>query len=152
MVIRPRATASRVVTGLSPTSTIRTAPRGRRARDGASRFGCPSRDDSRALAIQSPCARKNDRLSSDTVRSTLFSFTSGGHLQRTGGKVQHRFDARLHDRVDDRLRRFGRHGNDGDADVLAPDDAAELADVVDRNAGTGAVADLSRIVSNSAAI
>ena len=36
----------------------------------------------------SPCARKNDRLSSDTVRSTLFSFTSGGACSVPGEKFR----------------------------------------------------------------
>ena len=52
----------------------------------------------------SPCARKNDRLSSDTVRSTLFSFTSGGHLQRAGREIQDRLDAGGDHLVDDVLR------------------------------------------------
>src|SRR5918993_303627 len=36
----------------------------------------------------SPRARKNERLSSETVRSTLFSFTSGGTLSAPGEKFR----------------------------------------------------------------
>jgi len=38
------------------------------------------------------CARKNERLSSDTVRSTLFSFTSGGTCSRAREKFSNRLD------------------------------------------------------------
>ena len=58
-----------------------------------------------AYSSPSPCARKNDRLSSDTVRSTLFSFTSGGTCSAPGREVQHRLDAGGDDQVERRAAR-----------------------------------------------
>ena len=66
------------------------------------------------LTLPSPPRRKNDRLSSDTVRSTFLSFTPGGTLSAPGREVQDRADARGDDAFDDALRRVSGHGDDGD--------------------------------------
>src|SRR4029434_3540853 len=44
--------------------------------------------DAIAYSTVSPCARKNDRLSSDTVRSRLFNFTPRGTLIAPGEKLR----------------------------------------------------------------
>ena len=136
MRIDPRAIASRAVTGLSPTSTILTRPRASTC-ESAARLDAYS-----AHSPSSPCARKNDRLSSDTVRSTLFSFTSRRHLQRAGREIQDRLDAGGDDQVDHVLRRRRRHGDHGDADAVAPRDLLQVVDVVDRHAAARLLADL----------
>ena len=82
----PAATASRAVTGLAPTSTMRTRP-------AASTCDRARASYAPACAVASARARKNDRLSSDTVRSTLFSFTSSGTVQRARREVEDRLHA-----------------------------------------------------------
>ena len=106
IVIRPRATASRAVTALSETSTIRTRP----ARIRRARAVFPAHS-------LSPCARKNDSDSSETVRSTLFSLTSGGTCSAPGEKFEHGLDPGRDHGIDDGLRGVRGHGDDGNRDL-----------------------------------
>ena len=110
IVIDPRAIASRSVTGLSPTSTIFTRPRASTCDSvvpSGSRLPVPPVLPCPTCSSPSPCARKNDRLSSDTVRSTLFSFTSGGTCSVPGEK----FSTALMPGGDDQVeRRAARDG------------------------------------------
>ena len=92
-----------------------------------------------------PCARKNDRLSSDTVRSTLFSLTSGRHLQRAGREVQHRLDAGRRPpgrrrAAPTRPARRSRRCRSARARTTL----LQLLDVVDRHAAARSLADLAR--------
>ena len=64
-----------------------------------------------AHSAASPWARKNDRLSSDTVKSTLFNFTSWGTFNVPGREIQDRLHAGADDGVDHSLRRISRHRN-----------------------------------------
>ena len=90
----------------------------------------------------SPCARKNDRLSSDTVRSTLFNFTSGGTSSAPGEK----FRIALIPEATTRLRTFWA-APAGTAMTamrmrVAARDLLQIADVVNRHAAPRLLADL----------
>ena len=137
---------------LSLTSTIRTCAAARRRATGARpTSGCLT--PTAHSACLSSAARKNDRLSSDTVRSTLFSFTSAGTFSVPGEKLRIALMPARHDGVDDGLRSSSRDGNHRDRDPLAPHDAPEVAGIGDRHPAARLLADLCpRIVSNSAAI
>src|SRR5690349_20772952 len=100
IAIDPRATASRAVTGLPPTSTILTRPRAstwdRRA--ALSFLGIAlllREEEGEALERH----REIDALQLHVRR----------HLQRARRKIQHRLDARGDDEVEHVLRRRRRH-------------------------------------------
>ena len=57
-----------------------------------------------ARTLSSRPARKNERLSSETVKSTLFSFTVSGTRSAPGEKIQHCADSRFHHGVHHLLR------------------------------------------------
>ena len=110
------------------------ARRWRRARDAAARttLHWPA----------SVCARKNDRLSSDTVRSTLFSFTSAGTFSVPGEKFRMALMPAATTLLTTAWADRGRHRDHRDGDPFAPDDAPEVARVVDEDAGARSLPDL----------
>src|SRR5262245_46013063 len=140
MLIDPRAIASRVVTGLWPTSTIRTRPR---------ESTCDSRSVLRARVFFSSLAagafvfliatrvalRQKEREAFQRNRQIdAFQLHVVGHLQRAGREIQDCFDSRGDNEVEDLLRRGLRDGDDRDADRFAPRDLLEIVDVVNRDA------------------
>src|SRR5262245_13522629 len=135
----PRATASRAVVALPPTSTMRTRPCAsaceRRARPA---FPAPP---SRLLTDVS--LRQEEREALERHRQIdALQLHIVGHLQRAGRKVQDRFDARRDHQVDDVLGGGGGHGDDADADGVAPRDLLQIVDVVDRHAAARPLAHL----------
>src|SRR5262245_29189929 len=130
MRTRPRATTSRAVTGLPPTSTMRAWPSGPTwvsSRD----FGDihTSREEERQALERH---REVDVLQLDALRDA----------QRAGGEVEDRLDARADDRVDDLLRGVGGHGEHRDVEAFALGEALELARVPDRHAAARVLPDL----------
>src|SRR3954463_1969874 len=122
-VMNPSATASRAVTGLSPTSTIRRRP-------ASSTWVSNSRFDMRALAS---CQEERQTFERDRQIHAL-ELHVRRYGQRPRRKIEHRFHSRADDEVHDVLRSGCGNGDDGDADVLLPDNALELTDVVDGDA------------------
>src|SRR4051794_6544983 len=124
MVIEPRATASRAVAGLSPTSTICTRP-------------CASTWDSRdlrATCILSFAARKIERQALERYRQVdALQLDVGRHLQRTWREVEHCLDAGRHHEVDDALCRLCRDGDHRNADAVAAGTFLQVLDVEDGN-------------------
>src|SRR5882672_11204705 len=128
IVIEPRATASRSVTGLAPTSTIFTRPRA-------------STCESFLATVVTLCEIEPQALQRHGQVHAL-QLHVVRHMQRAWREVENPLDAGGHDLVDDRLRVRRRYGNDRDVEPLATGDALEVLDVVDRNAATRLVADL----------
>ena len=148
-LIDPRATASRSVTGLCADVDHLDAP----ARVDVRQTCLPPSCLTSYPSSPSPCAEKNDRLSSDTVRSTLFSFTSGGTCSAPGEKFRTALMPAATTRLTTCCAGGRGHGDDGDADAVASRDLLEIADVVDRHAAARLLADLRRsALSNSAEI
>src|SRR5262249_7163558 len=87
-----------------------------------------------ALAIEISLGQKERQTLERDRQVHAFQLDVGRHLQRARRKVQYRLHAARDNRIDDGLRDVGRHGDHGDADLLAANDLAEVADVVDRNA------------------
>ena len=144
--IRPAATASRAVDGLA-----RHIDHSRRAvaadmrqplRPPAPRPRLAFHCSLAAQGASSPCARKNDRLSSDTVRSMLFSFTPSGTLIAPGEKFRIALMPAAATTLTTACAAPAGTAIDGDPDVLAADDLSQVADVVDRHAGPRTVTDL----------
>src|SRR5215471_955459 len=119
IAIDPRAIASRVVTGLSPTSTICTRPRA---------STCVSLRFAIALGEEERQALERDgqidALQLDVRR----------HLKRARREVQDRLDARADALLQDWLRRRRRNRDDGDLDGVAACDLLQVVDVVNENA------------------
>src|SRR5690606_6170660 len=134
------AVASRTVGGFSPTSTIRTAPAASTCVSVRGRRGMAP---SLAGRLFDAFPRQEERQALERLREIdALQLHVGRHRQRSGGEIQDRADAGADDLVDDLLRRRRRHGDDGDADPLGPDDLLELPDVVDGHAAARDVADL----------
>src|SRR6478736_2268153 len=108
----PSATASRTVSGLAPTSTMRARP-------------CSSTCDSRAaprrrlgglfIAV-SPREEEGQALERHREIHVL-QLHARRHLERAGREVEDRTNAGLHGGIDDALSGLGRHGHDRDVDV-----------------------------------
>ena len=110
--MRPRATASRAVTALSPTSTIRRRAVSVDAMRGDARsrgLRLPVRRRVFSLPSLPPSLREEERqaLERDGQVDAL-QLHVRRHLQRAGREVQDRLDARRDDRVDDGLGRLRR--------------------------------------------
>src|SRR5471032_2557313 len=103
--IEPRAIASRLVTGFSPTSTILMRPRLSTCERRRLLFIAPGQEEGEALERH----REIDAL----------ELHVGRHLERAGRKIQHRVDPGGDDEVEHVLGGGGWHGDDGDADAVA---------------------------------
>src|SRR4051794_35789156 len=89
--ISPAATASRLVTALSPTSTIRTSPRGPTCVRPLPRFPVP-----RLLVLAGIVVflREVEREALQRYREVhALQLDVGRHFQRTRGEVENRLDA-----------------------------------------------------------
>src|SRR6476646_899277 len=118
IVTSPRAIASRVVTALPPTSTMRTRP-------------CASACVSLAIDV----LRQEKRQALERYREIhALQFDRIRHLQRTWGKVEDRLDARRHHEIDDMLRVRRGNGDDGDRDSVPARDPLQIVDVVNLHA------------------
>src|SRR5690348_5553805 len=129
IVISPVATASRTVTGFSPTSTMRTSPRGPT---------CDRRLFPTVISLRQVEGQALERnrqihaLQLDVV----------GHLDRARREVQDSLDARADHLIDHRLRVLCGHGDHADIEAIATRDPLEVLHVVDRDAAARLVADL----------
>src|SRR6188472_3582494 len=123
IVISPVATASRVVTGLRPTSTIRTSPCG------------PTWVRRLAGTVISLSQKERKTLERDGQVHTL-QLDVGRHFECAGRKVEYRFDARGDHLLDDWLRMHGWNGDHADIEAIAAGHLLELSDVVDGNAAS----------------
>ena len=130
----PRATATRAVTGLADTSTIRTRPSAIGMRE--------QRRATRLTTSMWPLARKNDRLSKVIVRSMLFSLTCDGTRRLPGEKLRIARTPAATTASTRLLRRVGRYAEHGDVDLLAFDEALEFARVANRHAAARVLPDL----------
>src|SRR5688572_30129387 len=135
IVISPCASASRLVTGFAPTSTMRALPRS---------STCDSRGDrARRLATLLISLRQVERETLErhgqihALQLDVFRY-----LQGAGREVQNGFDTGCDDLIHDGLRMRRRHGDDGDVEPLTPHDPLELLDVVDRYPAPRLVANL----------
>src|SRR5262249_48599786 len=140
IVIDPRAIASRVVTGLSPPSTLSTRPRASTCdstalSDASDRPDPPGPPDPPDLFGFGIALREEERqvLERDSEVDAL-QLHVRRHLQRAGREVQHRLDAGSDDKVEDVLRGWRRHRDHRDADAFLARDFLQIVDVVDRHA------------------
>src|SRR5262245_45094146 len=120
IVISPRASASRLVTGLSPTSTMRALPFASRCESFATLLISLRQVEREALERHSQI----DALELDVLRN----------LQRARREVQDRFDSSSDHLLHNRLRVRRWNGDHRDVQTLTPNDPFELLDVVDRYA------------------
>src|SRR5687768_3643173 len=146
IVMRPRATASLVVTALLLTSTIRTFPVASMWDSRGSRPSSPVRPrrapETLLVAIAvSLCEKEREALERHRQVDAL-DLDVGGHLQRPRREVQHRLDARGDDLVDHRLCGGSRNGNHRDANAVAARVLAEGAGIENRHAAARTTADL----------
>src|SRR5918993_1511629 len=81
--IDPRATASRSVMGLSPTSTMRIRP-------------FESTWVSRLIFIVHSLRKIEGQALEGDSQIDAFHLDAGGHFERTRREIQHRLDARIH--------------------------------------------------------
>ena len=140
IAIEPRATASRSVTGL--VADIDHA-------DAALRIDVRQHRGTGHLWHLAPLAfivnalRKIERQALQRHGQVdALHLHAGRHLQRAGREIQDRLDAGGHHLVEHVLRRFGRHGDHGDVDVLLAHDLLQLLQIVNRHAAPRLVADL----------
>src|SRR5579862_774544 len=138
MVIVPRATASRFVIALSPTSTIFTRPRASTcdsvtAAPGRPAAPAPALPDLPALFFMFALRQEKREALERDGQVDAFELHAGRHFERARGEVQHRLDAGGDDEIEHLLRGGGRHRDDGDADALALRDLLQIVDVVDRH-------------------
>src|SRR4051812_5523761 len=137
MVIVPRATASRLVIGLSPTSTIFTRPR---------TSTCdkrPARPAPPALLLIALTLREEKRQAFERHRQVdALQLHVWGYLQRAGRKIQDRLDAGRHHQPEHVLRVRRRNRNHRDANAVAARDLFQVGDVVNRHAASRLLADL----------
>src|SRR4051812_25569830 len=133
IVISPVATASRLVTALSPTSTIRTSPRGPT---------CVS-VEARPLPDIVITLRKVEREAFERHGQVhALEFHVGRHLQRSRRKVENGLDAGGDDLLHHRLRIRRGHRDDADVEAVASRDLLQFFDVVNGDAAARPLADL----------
>src|SRR5688572_4097870 len=128
IAIDPRATASRSVTGLSPTSTMRMRP-------------LASTWVSLAFVIDSLSEIEREAFERHRQIDALH-LDARWNFERARRKIQYRLDAGVDGLLEHMLRRIGRHGDQRDVDLLAPHDLLQLFQIVDRHAALRFVADL----------
>src|SRR5687768_7016666 len=127
IVISPRARASRVVTALSPTSTIRAFPRA-------------STCDSLATGVPLGQVERQALQRHGQVHALELHVVR--HFQRAWREVENRLDAGRNHLLDHRLSVRCGHGDDGDIQPLLPGHTLQLADVVNRDPASRLVANL----------
>src|SRR5688572_28341785 len=125
IVISPRARASRVVTALSPTSTIRAFPRESTCDNLATRVPLGQ--------IEREALQRHGQI--HTLELYVFRY-----LQCARGEVENRLDACGKHLLHHRLSMRRGHGNDGNVQPLLLRHALQLADVVNRNPASRLVA------------
>src|ERR1043166_1859520 len=139
IVMSPRARASRLVTGLSPRSTIFTRPR----RSTCDRLGAP--DSGLAVRLLATaltlCEIERQALERNGQIHAL-EFHFGRNLQRAGREIQDCLDPGRHDLIDHWLRVRSRHGDHGDVEPIALGHALQFLDVVDGHPAARFVTDL----------
>src|SRR5947207_2601521 len=139
MRIDPRAIASRSVTGLAPTSTIRTRPR-------ASTWdNRPVRRDFPALLFFFAMREKERKALERHRQVDALQFDTGRNLQRARREIQHGLDSRADHLVDNLGGRRRGDGKHGDADAVPLDGFLEIPHVVDRHAAARLLTDLRRL-------
>src|SRR5436853_3202182 len=141
IVIDPRATASRAVAGLAPTSTIVTRPRSSTCVSLTLPL-LPFSTFPLSLATVVPL-REVERQALERHREVhALQLHIVRHVQRARREVENPLDAGGNDLIDDGLRMRRGDGDDGDIEPLTPRDALQLLDVVDRHAAARFVPDL----------
>src|SRR5688572_1016583 len=140
IVIAPRARASRLVTGFSPTSTIRAFPASSRWESTSARCGRAGRARRATLLVP---LRKVERQAFKRDREVhALELDVLRNLERAGREVQDGLDPGGDDLLDYRLRMRSRNGDDRDVQPFPSNDALELLDVVNRHTATRFVTDL----------
>ena len=111
----PSATASRAVSGLADTSTMRTRPRA---------STCESRRaGSTACFGIGLLSRQEERQALERDgQIDVLELHARRDFQRAGREIQDRANPGMHGGVHDPLRRVGGHGHDRDVDAVALDD------------------------------
>src|SRR5262245_11460230 len=126
--------ATRAVSGLSETSTMRTRP---------PRSTCDSCGERSRVLRMTFFARQEERQAFERHgQIDILELDVSRYLQRPGREVQNRAHACLYGRIHNALGRIGRNGDDGDVDVLAFHQLAKLSDVVDPHAASRPTANL----------
>src|SRR5262245_48920883 len=137
IVISPRASASRLVTGLPPTSTMRALPPASTCDNRAAAAGRAWR-----LAILLfPLGQIERQAFERYGQIHALEFYVLRDLERTRREIEDRLHASHYHLINDRLGMWSGHGDHGDVEPLAPHDLLEFLDVVDRNATARLVAD-----------
>src|SRR5688572_16609116 len=138
ITISPRASASRFVAGLAPTSTIRALPFASRCEslraEALAEAGLP------AIAFS---LGKVEREAFERDREVhALQLHVGGDFQRSRREIEDRLDSSADHLLDHRLRVRSGHRDDGDVEPLLLRHALQLLDVVDRHAAARLMADL----------
>src|SRR5687768_2323152 len=128
MAIDPRATASRSVTGLSPTSTMRMRP-------------LASTWVNLAFVIDSLSEIERQAFERHGQIDALH-LDARWNFERAGRKIQDRLDPGVDRLIEHLLCRVGRHGDERDVDLLAPDNLLQLLQIMNGYAALRFVADL----------
>src|SRR5688500_841268 len=130
ITISPLASASRLVTGLAPTSTIRALPFASRCES----LRAEALAEAGLAAIAFSLGKvEREALERDRQIHAL-QLHIVGDFQRPGREIEDGLDPGEDDLIDDRLRVWGGHGDDGDVEPILLHDAFELPDVVNRHA------------------
>src|SRR5687767_10953861 len=138
ITISPRASASRLVTGLAPTSTIRALPFASRCEslraEALAEAGLP------AIAFS---LGEVEREALERHREIhALQLHVPGDLQRSRREIEDRLDSSADHLLDNRLRVRSGHSDDGDVEPPLFRHALQLLDVVNRHAAARLVADL----------
>src|SRR5688500_8204439 len=127
IVISPRASASRLVTGFAPTSTMRALPLS---------STCDSRAAGRGRRLATlllPLGQIEGQAFERDRQINTLQLDVLRYFQRTRREVQNRLHPGADDLVHNRLRMWRGHGDHGDIEPLAAHHLLELLDVVDRH-------------------